>query len=319
MASETITPNFVVAGAAKCGTTSLYHYLKQHPDVYMSPIKETNHFSQDIRPENFSDEYKTYERAKNLDIEKFVNSDMTGDQWGAYILNRDHYLKLFRFAKGKKAIGEISNSYLYSSVAAENIRRDFPEMKVVMILRQPAERAYSHYLANLRDGRTTLAFRPEVEHDDAKVRHGWSISHCYYELGCYADQVERFQKLFPAAQLRIYLFDDLKKDNRALVRDLFEFLGLRQDVTINYDEKFNEARIPKNPGLIKFVTQLGIKRRIFRALPKSWQKGVKDSFFKEGKVPKLSSEDRKWMSSRYTSDIKKLEKLINKDLSHWLS
>ncbi len=319
MASETIRPNFVVAGAAKCGTTSLYHYLKQHPDVYMSPIKETNHFSQDIRPENFSAEYKTYERAKNLDIEQFVNSDMTGDQWGAYILNREHYLKLFRFASGKKAIGEISNSYLYSSVAAQNIRNDFPDMKVVMILRQPAERAYSHYLANLRDGRTTLPFRPEVEHDDAKQHHGWSISHLYFELGCYADQVERFQKLFPASQLRIYLFDDLKNNNRALVKDLFDFLGLRQDVTINFDEKFNEARIPKNPGLIKFITQLGIKRRIFRALPKGWQKGVKDSFFKEGKVPKLSIEDRKWMTGRYVDDIHKLEKLINKDLSHWLS
>lgn len=319
MASETIKPNFVVAGAAKCGTTSLYHYLKQHPDVYMSPIKETNHFSQDIRPENFSTEYKTYERAKNLDIEQFVNSDMTGDQWGAYILNREHYLKLFRFAGGKKAIGEISNSYLYSSVAAENIRKDFPDMKVVMILRQPAERAYSHYLANLRDGRTTLPFRPEVENDDAKQRHGWSISHLYYELGCYADQVERFQQLFPASQLRIYLFDDLKNNNRGLVKDLFDFLGLRQDVSINFDEKFNEARIPKNPGLIKFITQLGIKRRIFRALPKQWQKGVKDSFFKEGKVPKLSAEDRKWMTSRYIADIHKLEKLINKDLTHWLS
>lgn len=320
MASDQLIhfPNFLVAGAAKCGTTSLYHYLRQHPDVYMSPIKEPNHFSTDIVPEHFSDEYKVYERSKNLDIEKFVNGDMKEEQWGAYVLKREHYLKLFRFAAGKKAIGEISNSYLYSSVAAANIHREFPDMKIVMILRQPAERAYSHYLANLRDGRTTLPFREEVEHDDAKSRHGWSISHLYFELGLYAEQVKRFTSLFPKEHLRIFLFDDLKNDNKKLVRELFTFLDLRTDVPVNYDEKFNEARIPKNPGLIKFITQAGIKRKIYRALPEAWKKQVKDAFFKEGKVPKLSPADRQWMSARYHDDIRQLENIIQRDLSHWL-
>ena len=320
MATTPVTyfPNFLVAGAAKCGTTTLYHYLRQHPDVYMSPIKEPNHFSTDIRPEGFSDEYKVYERSKNLDIASFVNGDMKEEQWGAYVADRGHYLKLFRFAAGKKCIGEISNSYMYSNEAASNIYREFPEMKIVMILRQPAERAYSHYMANVRDGRTTRSFRDEVLHDDAKPVHGWSISHLYYELGCYSGQVERFQRLFPAAQLKIFLFDDLKADNRKLGRELFEFLGLHTDVPIDFDEKHNEARMPKNPGLIKLVTQLGIKRKIFRALPKSWQKGVKDSFFKEGKGPKMSTEDRAWMTARYTEDILQLEKRIGRDLRHWL-
>ena len=179
-------PNFLVIGAAKCGTTSLYHYLRQHPDVYMSPIKEPNHFSTDIQPSDFSSEYKLYEKSKNLDIEKFVNGDMKEDQWGAYVHNKEQYLKLFRFAGNKKAIGEISNSYLYSNVAATQIRNEYPDMKIVAILRQPAERAYSHYMANLRDGRTVLPFRQEVEKDDAKIKHGWGISHLYYELGRYA-------------------------------------------------------------------------------------------------------------------------------------
>ncbi len=312
-------PNFVVAGAAKCGTTSLYHYLKQHRDVYMSPIKETNHFSQDIRPENFSDEYKIYERSKNLDIEKFVNSDMTADQWGGYILNRDHYLKLYRFANNKKAIGEISNSYLYSKVAAENIHRDFPDMKIILILRQPADRAYSHYLANLRDGRTTLSFRDEVLHDDAKVRKGWSISHLYFELGLYADHVQKYFDLFPKHQVRVFLFDDLKKDNKLLTHDLFEFLELENITSINFQEKFNEAKIPKNPGLIKLITQTGIKRKIFRSLPKSWRSNVKNFFFRTGKVPTMTQEDRQWMTERYLEDIKKLEKIIQRDLSNWMS
>jgi hypothetical protein len=321
MAKEKIihTPNFVVAGAAKCGTTSLYHYLKLHPNVYMSPIKETNHFSQDIRPENFSDEYKMYERSKKLDIEKFVNSDMTSDQWGGYVLNRDHYLKLFRFANNKKAIGEISNSYLYSEVAAENIHRDFPNMKIIMILRQPADRAYSHYLANLRDGRTTLSFKEEVLYDDAKARKGWSISHLYFELGLYADHVQKYFDLFSSHQIRVYLFDDLIKDNQLVTQDLFEFLALENIASHAFQEKHNEAKIPKNPGLIKLITQTGIKRKIFRSLPMSWRSNVKNFFFRTGKVPTMSMEDRKWMTERYVEDIKKLEKIIKRDLSNWIS
>jgi hypothetical protein len=312
------TPNFLVAGAAKCGTTSLYHYLRQHPDVYMSPIKEPNHFSTDIQPEDFSAEYKIYEKSKNLNIEKYVNGDMSEEQWGAYVTKREHYLKLFKLVKNQKRIGEISNSYMYSTQAAANIFREFADMKIVMILRQPAERAYSHYMANLRDGRTTLPFREEVLHDDAKAKHGWSISHLYYELGLYSEQIKRFTDIFPAQQIKIFLFDDLKKDNKSLVKELFEFLDLRTDTPIQFDEKFNEARVPKNPGLIKFITQIGLKRKIFRALPSSWQKKTKDAFFKEGKAPKMSAEDRAWMSSRYHQDIQQLEKLIQRDLKHWM-
>lgn len=319
MAEKNITyfPNFLVTGAAKCGTTTLYHYLRQHPSVYMSPIKEPNHFSTDIQPIHFSAEYKKYEKSKNLDIEKYVSGEMQEEQWGAYVLNREHYIQLFKFAKGKQCIGEISNSYMFSMEAALNIKKEFPDMKIVMILRQPAERAYSHYLANLRDGRTTRPFREEVEHDDSKNLHGWSISHLYYELGLYAEQIKRFQDLFPVDQIKIFLFDDLKTDNQKLAKELFAFLGLRSDVSIDYNERHNEARIPKNPGFIKFITQLGVKRKLFRALPKAWQKKAKDSFFKEGKVPKMSNEDKKWMTTRYLNQIEQLEKLIQRDLTSW--
>lgn len=312
------TPNFLVIGAAKCGTTSLYHYLRQHPDVYMSPIKEPNHFSTDIRPSEFSDEYKLYERSKMLNIAAYVDSDMKEEQWGAYVHDAEHYNKLFKFSEGFKARGEISNSYLYSSVAAENIHQQFPEMKIIAILRQPAERAYSHYMANLRDGRTTLSFREEVMHDDAKKKHGWSISHLYYELGLYFDQIERFKKQFPENQIKIYLFDELKADNRALAKDLFQFLNITTEAEIDYDEKYNEARVPKNAALIKTITQAGIKRKIFRALPMAWRSPVKSLFFKNTPVPKMSPEDRKWMTDRYKDEIIRLQHILHRDLSHWL-
>ena len=101
--NENILPNFLVIGAAKCGTTSLYHYLKQHPDVYMSPIKEPNYFCTDIRPVNFSHEYKVHEDEKNLNVHKYVRGDMSELHWEAYVDNETDYKLLFKFAEGKNA------------------------------------------------------------------------------------------------------------------------------------------------------------------------------------------------------------------------
>ena len=318
MKSAVPFPTFLVVGAAKCGSTSLYHYLRQHPEVYMSPLKEPNHFSTDIDPANFSEEYKLHEKSKNLDLQKYLNSNLSTEEWEAYIHDRKDYLKLFRFAKGRKAIGEISNSYLFSKTAAENIHREFPDMKIVMILRQPAERAYSHYLANLRDGKTVLHFREEVEKDDAKPLHGWGISHGYYEFGLYYEQVKRYLEIFPPAQIKIIFSEQLKSDNREVMTDLFRFIGVETVVAINYKEKFNEARVPRNAHLIKFLTDTGLKRKIFRTLPEKIQGRVKASFFSKDPVPVMSTEDRGWMNSRYRADIVKLSQLLQKNLDHWL-
>ncbi len=310
-------PNFLVVGAAKCGTTSLYHYLVRHPQVYMCPIKEPNHFSTDIDPVNFSPEYKQIEKEKRINIKEYVNSDFRVKHWGSYVHDREDYTKLFRFAKDKKAIGEISNSYLFSAVAAKNIHDEFPEMKIVMVLRNPVERVYSHYLANLRDGKTILSFRKELEKDAAKTEKGWAISHTYLEMGLYHDQVQRYLQLFPENQIRIYLYDDLKKDTPGLVRNLFAFLGISTDSNINFSEKHNEAKMPKNRFLVHLLTRIGIKRRLLHLLPEKWQTPVKSAFFSDSPVPKMTAEDRNWLIDFYKEDIAKLSDLIHRDLSSW--
>ena len=315
----TLFPNFLIVGAAKCGTTSLYHHLYLHPDVYMSPIKEPNHFSTDIDPAAFSPEYKLHEQIKRLNVHEYVNGNMEQQHWEAYVHDREDYKKLFRFAKNKKAIGEISNSYLFSSVAAKKIHDEFPEMKIIMVLRNPVDRAYSHYLANVRDGQTTLSFRKELEKDATKKQKGWGKSHVYFESGLYYEQVKRYIDLFPADQRRIFLYDDLKKDTTGLVQQLFLFLGINQQITINEREKHNEAKLPKSKWLIRLLTRLGIKRRLFHLLPQHWQSSVKNSFFSSAPIPKMEINDRKWLLEQYKSDIEKLAVLIGRDLSSWIN
>lgn len=315
---EHILPNFLVIGAAKSGTTSLYHYLKQHPDVYMSPIKEPNHFCSDIRPEEFSPDFVLHEKQKKLDVHAYVRGDMSEPQWGAYVQSETDYKLLFRFAKGKKRIGEISNSYLYSHEAAANIKNKLSQVKLIAILRNPVDRAYSHYLANIRDGRAILPFRQELEADLAKAQQGWGKSHLYTGLGMYADQIRRYKNHFGKDQLLILFFDDLKNDSRAVIRNVYSFLDLPTAQELTPEGRFNEARVPKNINLIYFLTQTGLKRSIFRLIPKKIQEPVKNLFFKNKPPERMREADRKWLIELFRKDIMELAQEVNRDLSHWL-
>src|SRR5580765_4773440 len=140
-------PNFFIVGAAKSGTTSLYEYMKMHPEVYMAPIKETHHFSTDIDNTQFR---PNYARSLNKDLTSFLEGDMSDGIFHAFVKDWNQYVKLFGKVNSEKAIGEVTNSYLYSHEAAQNILSRFPNAKVIMILRNPIDRAFSHYLMDLR-------------------------------------------------------------------------------------------------------------------------------------------------------------------------
>src|SRR6185295_6635753 len=245
-------PNFFIVGAAKSGTTSLYEYLKLHPEVYMAPIKETHHFSTDIDNTKFR---PNYARALNKDLSKFLDSDMEEGIFHAFVKDWDEYAKLFKKVNEEKAVGEVTNSYLYSHEAAKNILAKFPKARIVMMLRNPVDRAFSHYLMDLRIGYETENFMAAVKKDMARNPKGWGISNLYVEIGMYYEQVKRYIEIFPERQRRIYIFDDFRKDAGAVVKDMFSFLAVDPNVNIDYSQKFNPSFIPKNKLIGKLNTQ----------------------------------------------------------------
>src|SRR4030095_7539079 len=172
-------PNFFVVGAAKSGTTSLYEYMKMHPEIYMAPIKETHHFSTDIDNSKFR---PNYARSLNKNLSKFLEGDMSDGIFHAFVKDWDQYVKLYRKATEEKAIGEVTNSYLYSAEAAKNIIGRFPGAKVIMMLRNPVDRAFSHYLMDLRIGYETENFMEALKKDMARNPKGWGISTLYGEI-----------------------------------------------------------------------------------------------------------------------------------------
>ena len=171
-------PNFFIVGAAKAGTTSLYHYLGTHPQIFMCRIKEPNYFCTDLN------------RSAPL-------------KW-------DDYLRLFRGVRDQPAIGESSVLYLASGCAAKNMRTALPNAKIIIVLRNPVDRGYSHFLMGVRQG---FPCRNILELPDYVI-----------DLGLYYAQVKRYLDEFPAQQRQILFYEDLQRDRAAFVKRVFGFL-----------------------------------------------------------------------------------------------
>ena len=162
------SPNFFVVGVVKGGTTSIYNYLSQHPDVYLTPIKETNHFSDnDMLHEHFEKQYKI---DSGLDIKSYLAKENKGQLHIAHVRDREDYLSLYDNVDHQKARGEVCNSYMLCPSASSEIHSAFPRSKIIVMLREPVKRMYSQYLMNVREAKVlNRSFREEIEHDKSKL------------------------------------------------------------------------------------------------------------------------------------------------------
>ena len=202
-------PNFFLVGAMKAGTTAVYANLDAHAEVYCSPIKEPNFFSDDLEIDKFT--LSNAQAISQFDANAYVQSSMDEPVHAAYVRNPATYYALFRKADGKRAIGECSTSYLYSATAPRNIRLALPHARIIMILRNPVDRAISQYHMECRIGVARDPFGFLLEKDLAAPRTVWGQSGLYVELGRYVGQVERYLAHFPRKQVKIIVYDDLPR------------------------------------------------------------------------------------------------------------
>lgn len=308
-------PNFFIVGAAKSGTTSLYNYLRQHPQIYLPPIKEVYFFATDIDNTKFR---SNYAKDVNINIDKWLESGMKTDIFQAYINDWEKYKSLFRFAKDKKAIGEMTNAYLYSTQSAKNILQKFPAAKIIMILRNPVERLFSHYLMDLRTGYESGNFMEELKKDMSKTEKGWGISNLYVELGMYYEQVKRFVDTFPHGQVKIFLYEEFKNDPDKVLKDICRFLELSGSFQFDFSKSYNVASVPKSKWVGNLM-QSNMVNFLKKNLSKRWIAPLKKVFYTHKNKPEMTTEERKFLTDIYKEDIKKLSLLINTDLSSWMA
>jgi hypothetical protein len=224
-------PTFIIVGAARSGTTSLYDWLQQHPQVFMSPIKETNHFSQ-LEP--------NLQGPGSEKLNEPLSWKPDGslcERHAAIVTSWDDYLALFAASRAYAARGEASPSYLYYSSAAGNIRRRIPHCKIIIVLRNPVDRAFSNYKALVRWGRETLDFETALAMEDQRLSDGWEHFWALKGLSLYAEQVRRYLNQFPRTQIGIWLYDDLTRNPGSVFDQVCMFIGV---------EPFSPCFTPKN-------------------------------------------------------------------------
>lgn len=285
-------PNFIIVGAPKAGTTSLYHYLSEHPQVFMSEPKEVNFFS------------KAEIEAQGLYYQDFKVKDLSG------------YEKLFDGSLDKKAIGEGSVSYLFYPKTPRKIKDAIPDVKIIILLRNPLERGYSHYLMDFRLGLVNLTY-DEIVFKRKKHKNLDLYYQQYVELGLYYEQVKRYLEIFGKTQVKIYFQEKLRTDSDKVIQDLYEYLEIDKSFLPNMSQEHNAYSMPKNSLIQKVYSSHTIRRILSKIFPSSAKERLLTAFFERVKKPELTPETKKHLLSIYEPDIKNLEGLLNCDLSRW--
>lgn len=296
-------PNFLIIGAAKSGTTSLYLYAKQHPRIYMSPIKEPKFFALE---------------GETLDFRGPGDRQRMESGW---ITTFEEYSELFCSVTNETAIGEASSLYLYDVKAAARIERYLPQAKLIVILRDPAERAYSNFLHMVRLGHEPVTdFGKVLQEEQARISNRWMPSWHYTQRGFYHAQLRPFFDRFEQRQIKVYLYEDLVADAGHVLQDLFEFLGVDASFAPDVSERHNRSGIPRNKTLHSFLTYSSPLKSVLKAVvPSGRLKRTAKTIRNQNLVKSpLPPEVRIQLINTYRHDITKLQDLIRRDLSKWL-
>lgn len=270
-------PNFFILGAAKCGTTSLYHYLKNHPDIYLSPVKEPCFFCETFQ----------------------------------IIQNPVEYIGLFDAVDNEAIIGEASHVYLTNPNTPRMLKAFFPGAKFVLILRHPADRAYSLYHHMRRYGYETIGtFENALKAEERRFHSEFFRKHCnqylynffYFRSGLFGEQLERYFALFDRSRFHIVTLDQLMINPLSIIQRIYDFLNVRGTFTpeIKVFNKGETSRFPLVQNLLNLkLRQPAWLRRIGLDLSR---KNIMD-------IPPMDTETRHQLCIRYQSDLARLYEL----------
>ncbi len=280
-------PNFFIVGADKAGTSSLYSYLYQIPEVFMSRIKEPNYFSINTIADNHP--LKPIRDKKN-------------------------YLNLFKNVKDEKIIGEASPSYLSDHDAPKLIYQVSPDAKILISLRDPVERVYSHYLMLKRLGSKISTFHNQIE-ISLNEKKNKKEDRILLENGLYFQHVKRYLSIFRKEQVKIIIFEDFVKDTKNTLKEILNFLNLKNELHDFKPEPYNKYGEVRGPLSQKILQNMTIRRISEMFISPSKRRILKEKFILKEKIkPELEENDRILLVNYYNEDVKNLKNLLGREL-----
>lgn len=301
-------PNFLIVGAAKSGSTSLYKYLSQHPEVFMPVNKEPNYFVAEYQQKMAKDcpSYK-------IDMNRMV-------------FDKNAYCNLFKKATfNHKAIGEASVTYLFKpEFAIPKIKKELGDPKIIIILRNPIKRAFSHYSYCCELGLETLNFGDSLDAEESRLKNNWSSTFAYINQGLFYNQVKAYKEAF--TNVHILTLDDFVKNNQLELKKIYTFLNIKNSFKNNFEENFNVTGQPKFKLLHKYLVQGNVIKNIIKTLASLFVSDERLRKFarklrtiNQGDKLFISEIDNQKLNRIYRDDINELSQLLKLDLTKWLN
>jgi hypothetical protein len=237
--------------------------------------------------------------------------------------DENSYLSLFEQAELEKAVGESSVVYLYSETAPERIHRRIPDARLIVMLRNPVERAFSHFLDHRRHGREPVAdFQEAIALENSRSRDRWEWSWRYVGIGYYARQLRRYLSFFDRDQMSIHLYEDFRERPEVVLNDLYRFLGVDHNFEQDLSERYNVSGESRSPWLEAFMKGSSPMKRFLKSVSSAdWRRRVThgDTFFRiTRRKPTLQPDVRRLLADTYRDDVRDLQDLLHRDLSHWI-
>ena len=293
-------PNFIIAGVARCGTTSLFHYLKQHPEIGMSKVKEPKYFS-------------------SLDLSLPQHGEGDDTVFSKVITDESSYDNLFTGLEKYKVIGEGSSDYFYyHKTVIPRIKEKLGDVKIIICLRNPVERAFSAYSCLVRDSREHLSFSNALNKEDERISKNWDWMWHYTNGGLYAEGLEHYKKMF--TNVKVVFFEDLETRPEVVLNEVFHFLNVKTNISIDTSTKYSHSGKPKSKlaSLLasrKYPLIFWVRETVLKIIPRRFiEKAASKMFQKEP----IDSETISQLKPFFENDIQKLQKLTKKDLNKWM-
>jgi len=288
-------PNFFVVGAQKSATTSLHYYLNQHPEIYLPKQKESKFFAED----------KKY----NLGLEYYEQ-------------------EYFSDRKNEKEVGEIDPDYMYFDQAIERISVDLDinQIKFIFILRNPVDRAFSHYLMTYRRGLEQLTFEEAIKRENERINTGFEakMHYSYVSRGFYLNQINKLLKHVDKSQSLVILTEDIENNPAATLKNIYNFLDVSSNhIPNNIQKKFHKSMIPKSLWLLNQINQETKEKKLLKLLlPSKYLRMKLRTILKSKNLTEkhnisLSDSDKIILSSIFREPNAKLAEFLKRDLSHW--
>lgn len=297
-------PNFLLIGAARSGTTAIARFLEQHPEVFVCDPKEPHFLALGKSDIEF----------KGPGDELMMNRVLVRDA--------EEYGKLFQPERDCKAIGEGSVSTLYyheQSIPA--IKEHAPTAKMIAVLRNPIERAYSSFMYTTSRGFEPLEdFEQALDEEANRIEQAWHHIWHYTQMGFYTSQLEKFFEQFDRQQMKIVLFDDFQTKPAEVLADLFQFLEVDPTFRPDVNAEVNRSGVPRNRligGAINFVYRQWYLKNLLKAIiPPGMRDSIRNASLAR---PAMSSAAFARLADHYREEVLTLSELLDCDLSGWLT